>query len=919
MISLIHQRFYYPDYSYSGTPYTTYLFGSIGDKVRAETTVEVHWETLEASLVFTTTGNTIERTDGGSFTADGFQAGDNIEVDNTAANDGNYKIDTISDDGTILYLDNTFGIVVNETDTSADIYGTTPVTAVDFFPNICENDVTTFFDLTDRNTSPRFYVTGVTVPGGTKNMSVGSNSIGWQTGVDGTTNGCTFDGISNTNRRQRITIKHTFLITPVYVAGELTNLQNGTPPAATNLRDRRALKYICQVDAKFTNYDPNIPHSGQFTDNRGMTGWFDEFVNGNQTDYWFESIRMTLGAEEIETLEYCDPVNVEIKLMSHGKFTSGTERKVILNMMWLPQDESFYVDKRTDWKKNFIFERATPLMSVGGTVQGENASGDYHFLKNVTATRISDNECRVNFTVEYSDTIIEFFDARDENDRNYLMWVTTEQGLLASPLNGDRTAILCEVDLATCDKDDPTLFQIIDNVFYEYPECSGIGYSEVKGYARDTWLNVCQFWFKKGATAKTLSVVVDIVDAAYTGAGQQQQQDQRTILEQYTIDLTAFPKNCEDIQEIDLVDLNNYRARPTRDCNDLDRVRVRRMPYLDIHGYAAYEIQYPFKIRWEEWITVFPASICYPNPTQNWEGYIGAGQQQQQQIRHVIEAAVEQDGHTTEFQHISNITIKQPCDDAIAKEIKTYLADGTTEIDDLIAQDQNTIIEVTFKGEFANYPASELYAIGFVDKPDTGGVNYIWEISTEQDNATDSWLQGTSSGVRATLTKIDDSTVKVAWQLVYNYAPEDAEQYVISARLGYKPASQSSSGECPVRINFINFECSNLEIIEVESTEILVVSGIARTNEEREVPIQSMRLQRVTNQSWTILSGGLIDGDAILSGTMTTNSNNYPIYPYTDTLVDEQIAGHIEGTANSSDISINGIGEMQIGCSFFVS
>lgn len=910
MISLITQRFYYPDYSYSGTAYTDFLFGSIGDKVRAETTFEVHWETLDTNMTFLASDDSIERNDGNSFVADGFKTGDTIVITGTASNNTTTTISSISDDGTIIYV---AAALVNET-VNANIYGETPVTALDFFPNICENDNTTFFDLTDRNTSPRFYVTGYSTPSGTKNMTVGSNSIGWLTGIDGTTNGCTIDGISFSNHRQRFTIKHTFLITPVYIAGELTNLQNGLPPASTNLRDRRTLKYICQIFAKYTNYDPVIPHTASFTEIRGNTGWFDEFINGNESDYWFESIRITKGSNEIDAIEYCSPINCEIKLMSHGKFVTGHERKFILNIMWLPQNESDYIDKRTDWKRNFIFERAKPTMSVGGTVQGENVSGDYHFLKDITATRISDNEARVNFTVEYSDTIIDFFDRRDLTDLNYLIWVTTEDGLMASPLNGDRTAILCEVDSYTCDKDDTTLFQIIDAVnFYEYPNCTGIGYTEVRGYARDTWLSVTQFHFKKGGLAKNISAKIIAFNSV---------TEESFELEKYTIDLSQYKPNCEQIQEIDFIEANQYNL-PDGSC--LGATRLMRMPTLDIYGYNAYEFRYPFKLRWEEWQSVFPSNDCFPSPTQNWIIY---QQINNWAIKFVIEANVEgrrkddyaEDPklrHTTNFQHFSNVIIKDPCNDTTAVELKTYKSG--VDIDDLIDSEANTTVEVIFKGEFANYSASNLYGIGYLDAPNIGGVNYIYQISTEEDNEDTDVLQGLSGGTRATLTKVDDSTITLKWEVAYQYIPNDADQFQLYARLGYKPSTFSSSGTCPFEINSINFECSQFNIIEVESAEILVVTGFVETEDERNVPVQDMRLERITNKTWKILSGGVLGRDNILSGTVSTNSNNYPIHPYTDDLVDEQIAGTISGTANTSDINLNGIGDMQIGCTFFVS
>jgi len=79
-----------------------------------------------------------------------------------------------------------------------------------------------------------------------------------------------------------------------------------------------------------------------------------------------------------------------------------------------------------------------------------------------------------------------------------------------------------------------------------------------------------------------------------------------------------------------------------------------------------------------------------------------------------------------------------------------------------------------------------------------------------------------------------------------------------------------------------------------------------------------MILTFVTATTWAI-TGGKINGNYISSGTTGGNIVKAPAHPYTNANVGDTIQGQVTGTLYTSIIEINGIGDMQIGCTFFVS
>lgn len=417
-------RFTHPDYTYGGTTYTEYLLGAVGLKVNAEIMIQVAWGISNSNMLFTASDDSIEILDGVTdFYSEGFRIGDTGVISGTASNDNTFTISDMSDDGTIIYVNIA---LTDETATSATIQGDKAVDSFDFYPNLIENSVELdLFNLTDRETVPHYYADTISSDSGNPTiMKVGSNSHGWVTPSDRAT--IYLSGVG-TSTNQVFVINHTFTITPIFVANQLAILQRLNPPAAGGFKDRFALKYVFKADAKFSELDPDIVHTteGNVTFPKGQTGWFNEFVNGRPSVWIKESLLYSDNAtgNGLTAIEYCKIVDVEAILQGQDGII---ETKYIVHVMYLPLDEDRYVNTRTDYKTNFIYERA--VVSLGGTAQGEN-TGDYHFLKNVSSTSLDSTRVKFDFQIDFSQTLIDFFDTQDSDNLNYLIFITANNSL----------------------------------------------------------------------------------------------------------------------------------------------------------------------------------------------------------------------------------------------------------------------------------------------------------------------------------------------------------------------------------------------------------------------------------------------------------------------------------------------------------
>lgn len=492
-----------------------------------------------------------------------------------------------------------------------------------------------------------------------------------------------------------------------------------------------------------------------------------------------------------------------------------------------------------------------------------------------------------------------------------------------SILNINMASVIMDVNVYACDKDDATLFQIIDEwQFFEYPQCTGTGWSNFSLLPMDTIVAKGQFHVKQGTELEPIimnSISVGIIAVRQNGV-------EEFPLEQFQINTAGFRPNCDNIQEMDFHQDRDF-LQPDGDCRN--EIRLFRMPNLDIPGYSAYELIYPFKVRWEEWRELAGASRCFPQPTQNWMVYANLTGWS---IKFVVNASVERNlvglggvaagdikREITEFEHLIWGTIQDPCDIPYTVEFNTLDTTGVTNYEELIGIDVDTKIEATITGDFSGYTADQLYGILSLDAWGVGGVAYVQEIGTRIPVDEDGVWYGEGSSLLATLTKVSANTMKLSAYIDKDYLPRDTNQFILSARIREFHQSASSSGaDCLNEIQIIIFTCGELQIIEVVNENSFKVSGQVVTQEERSIYLDSVTFTFVTATTWR-MSGGFINGNPVLSGTTGGNIIKAPVHPYTDSIVGDTIQGAITGTANSSIIDVDGIGDMQIGCTFFVS
>lgn len=359
-----------------------------------------------------------------------FRPGMIIEVEDTVSNNGTYTIASAT--ATVI---TTVEALVNETDTDCSFYDDTPITALDFYYNLIDNTAQeNYISLTDKGAIQRFTVDGLdaTDLATTLNMLVSSASFGWVTNEitnlnTGETSEVTIIGMDITDHKQYFKITHTYWIAPFATRDQLINFQRRFSP--DYFADVNALKYICKLDAKFSFTDPDIPHTGKLIDTNGLTNWFDQNNIRSLPDYYVETITYADASDSssIDVMDFNKVNDVVVTLKSrNGKFVA-LETVCVLDFVYIPLDVDSYINTpQTTLRQNFMNDRC--MITEGTMSTGEYSGTDYQVFGDIDCVFIDANTIELRFEIDMSTFLKDALKLKDDNDRNYFISVTTQNG-----------------------------------------------------------------------------------------------------------------------------------------------------------------------------------------------------------------------------------------------------------------------------------------------------------------------------------------------------------------------------------------------------------------------------------------------------------------------------------------------------------
>lgn len=621
-------------------PGLPWLQGSVGDEMWTVVSFGVSWNTLSCQMTFNSTAQTITRTDctfanTGSFIQDGFKPGDTVTVTGTGdANSTSYTLATVTD----TVLTTTGGISLTGSYATVNVYGTTPVTGIDYYDNMVGTfGPDTFISLTDAGNTRKMSVDGITSSSGATAMTYVGASKAWQNGTISIT------GNGTSGYVQSFTITRKFEIVPFYKVDQLQALKNalaGNAIPPDEWADVSCLGYIYQVDARYGKTKIVGQSSGVQYASRpyefGNTGWFNEFLNGGKPEYSLVSTTYANHATSatMTTIDWAQQVDVTIVLKSaNGHFTNEQAMPYVLgtpcsvNFVWLPNNSAEYSNLQTNQQQTFAHDRAMVWLG-GSTIQGNQVGGNYQVLTNVKGTYNSNTQATITFTVNMATYLKTFFAGKAPGDVNYMLWVTPQQENVTSLFNTDRNAVLCDVNSMATNSDNPALLTGVtkttswpyptDDVFFFNPPDIDINQqTDFKGMVGDWSYFKYDFQVPSGATIQDIGIRTQVVlyntNIADKFANILSTADVESHV--YNTSSTFDGVQCN-------IDIYEPTAYPGSASDPRAGRSILRTPGLDSGSALGYEMLYGFQIGYNYWnqvITGIPELLNFS--TGLWSGY----------------------------------------------------------------------------------------------------------------------------------------------------------------------------------------------------------------------------------------------------------------------------------------------------------
>ncbi len=696
---------FYDAFTGDGGGGVDYFNGCIGDKMKCVVEGYFKWSVEGKRMVFDATGKTITLTnelDASSFIAEGFKVDDEIDVVDSALNDGTFTITKV-EARTLTVAES----VVNETAESASVFGTTLVTAIDYYYNLIENnEAANYISKTDKGSLQRYTAGGLDASVATPVYAyIGTDSNGWVTEIlTDEVSELKIEGVSIADYKQSFKITQTFYVAPLWNLSLFNNYASRKAP--DYFTNGKRLKYICQIDGKYDLYSPEVGQTGTSATPSGKSSWLNQNAIGNRPEYYVQGI--TYADDDTEEvypkLVANKNVLVSITIKSRtGQFVDATS-KLILKHLLTPLTESEFVNTTTTMLQNLKYDEAVITLGAAAT-NGINFGTDYQVLTDIEAVLMDAETAFLTFVVKYSDPTIELLRVKPDTDRYYAFIVSCQDEDITTTKNIDRVNVLCDYQTANFDFINDELFALVDYIHcFPFPNIVANEKNSVAGYQGDLVITKTGFKIETDVVADvspTLQkVTVQIVAT-------------KTDNKDFIIEEKAFNVSTErKLNDIQTINIEDDRGFVLAEDSPWNVVSLKRNSDYDSGTMIGYDLQYGFALRFETWLEVVQSAsgLSYDifknveSVVQAWKRYSDDVNDWDLKYRLTFDIAG-YDGFVTQFQTETDIVVLDETDAPEAGETFTatikYFDDSTNdkyEIDGII-KDATTRIQVEFLGD----------------------------------------------------------------------------------------------------------------------------------------------------------------------------------------------------------------------------
>lgn len=389
-------------------------------------------------------------------------------------------------------------------------------------------------------------------------------------------------------------IEINFMISSLF--DDISNFENMEIPSYLIGDGSLTDNFILEFYPEWNNPNVVITNDIVKTERLGNTGWFDENFNELPNDFKIDSIEyFDENGNPVDGIDYASKTKVKCVISGVSNLNANTECG--FGFAWTPTNEEDYKELETPFYRNLFIQSGMiddgfnidtdyPGPFIGAGIDG--ASMD---VEKVRFTNLNGLIVFEGTFVPNADFFTKF-DAKDEDDRNYVIWMSVADGSLDRNFS-DRVSLLA--DFKVLEKHIPQVgeYPLLQNKFVGHPfDDDFIGVEEYEGIVQDDILCRVPFSIKNDGSV-SFEKMTFAVEAFNIGL------NKSFDLERFEIDLSQSPTDGNGVQQFEVDEIRGFKLIAGNNKNWVKILRETDSDTVENNGYIGY---FATKIRWEDWI-----------------------------------------------------------------------------------------------------------------------------------------------------------------------------------------------------------------------------------------------------------------------------------------------------------------------------
>ncbi len=542
--------------------------------------------------------------------------------------------------------------------------------------------------------------------------------------------------------------------------------------------------------------NPNISVSNDVLANQrsGNVGWFNENYNQLANHFAIENvIYYDANNNVVESVDYAVPTKVTGIIKDVPNVSASTVCG--FGFAWTPKDEADFKNLSTPFYRNVFAQTGSytnaynvgtfyPAINTGAGLGGSIDS------RNIRFTNLGGGRISFEVYLVPNAGFTSFFDARTDEDRNYIFWVSVADSTLARNLS-DRVNLLADINTMVKNVPLAGAYPNIYTDFLNHPAGElEAGEDTYDGFIVDDVLARMPFTLDYlTSKIEKMKFGIEVYNPA-TG--------QRKVLERLEYNMAIYPNDANGVPQYSLDTTQVFKLESG---NNKNWVKIQREPTLDATGQSGYLAYYAFKCRYEDWLPLADVPSDFFDNTKPNNGFNNDWLHYYEtvgwKLAFFTEIDINENGDLKEYRNRWDVKLKSSDTNTLLNCEHKYYRDSDNSLLNIgsdpetgrplgvIMNNEKTRIEISYEIlDAGTWDARNIYAVTTIEIDKGAGITQLRQLSSVWRSEPDNPLVPVAGDTNLRVVVSGDLKKVTTKCLVDPDLLDGAERYRITGRIG---------------------------------------------------------------------------------------------------------------------------------------